>query len=86
MKEKRHTTEEIIRILREADGGKTAQKVCREVNITEQTFLTTLTLFATSLGSRNLSWKWMISYNEERPHEALNNLTPTQYSNLTLSA
>ena len=35
---------------------------------------------------RDLSWKWMISYNEERPHAALNNLTPSQYSNLKLSA
>ncbi|MFW2386664.1 MAG: integrase core domain-containing protein [Akkermansiaceae bacterium] len=35
---------------------------------------------------RDLSWEWMISYNEERPHAALNNLTPSQYSNLKLSA
>ena len=38
MKGKTHSTEEIIRILRQADGGQTAQAVCREYNISEQTF------------------------------------------------
>lgn len=38
MKRKRHTTEEIIRILRKADGGQTVEEVCREHNISEQTF------------------------------------------------
>ena len=38
MKRKRHTTEEIIRILRKADGGQTVEEVCREQNISEQTF------------------------------------------------
>jgi putative transposase len=38
MKKKRHTTEEIIRILRLADGEKTVEEVCRDVNISEQTF------------------------------------------------
>ena len=38
MKGKTHSMEEIIRILRQADGGETAQSVCREHNISEQTF------------------------------------------------
>lgn len=38
MKRKIHSVEEIIRILRQADGGETAQSVCREHNISEQTF------------------------------------------------
>ena len=38
MKQKRHTTEEIIRILRQADGEQTVETVCRERNISEQTF------------------------------------------------
>ena len=38
MKGKRYTTEDQIRILREVDGGKTVQEVCREKNIAEQTF------------------------------------------------
>ena len=38
MKGKTHSTEEAIRILRQADGGETAQAICREHNISEQTF------------------------------------------------
>ena len=38
MKVKTHSTEEIIRILRQADEGKTAQSVCREHNLSEQTY------------------------------------------------
>jgi len=38
MNGKTHSTEEIIRILRQADGGETAQSVCRKHNISEQTF------------------------------------------------
>ena len=38
LKGKTHSTEEIIRILRQADGGETALSVCREHNISEQTF------------------------------------------------
>ena len=37
MKGKTHSTEEIIRILRQADGGDTAQAICREHNISEDT-------------------------------------------------
>ena len=35
---RRHTTEEIIRILRKADGEQTVEEVCREFDIGEQTF------------------------------------------------
>ena len=38
MKGKRHTTEEKLRILREADGGKNIVEICKEKNISEQTF------------------------------------------------
>ena len=38
MKGKTHSTEEIIRILRQGDGGNTAQSVCREHNISEQAY------------------------------------------------
>ncbi len=38
MKQKRHSTEEIIRILRSADSGRTAEDVCRDNNITSATF------------------------------------------------
>jgi transposase-like protein len=38
MKGKTHSTGEMIRILRQADGGETAQSVCRAHNISEQTY------------------------------------------------
>ena len=38
MKGKTHSTGEMIRILRQADGSETAQSVCRAHNISEQTF------------------------------------------------
>ncbi len=38
MKGKRYTTEEKIRILRQADRGKSIQEVCRENKVSEQTF------------------------------------------------
>lgn len=38
MKGKRHTTEDKIRILRAADGGKSIVEICKEKNISEQTF------------------------------------------------
>ena len=37
MKGKRHSTGEILRILRQADGSETAQSVCGAHNISEQT-------------------------------------------------
>ena len=38
MKGKRRTTEEKIRILRQADGERTILEICGENNISEQTF------------------------------------------------
>jgi len=38
MKQKRHTTEEIIRILRQAEGGKNVEAVCREHNVTATSY------------------------------------------------
>ena len=38
MKQKRHRTEEIIRILRDVDRGKKVEEVCREHNISQQTY------------------------------------------------
>jgi putative transposase len=38
MKGKRYTTEEKIRVLREADKGKTITEVCREHNLSQVTF------------------------------------------------
>ncbi len=38
MKQKQHSTGEIIRILRQADGDETVESICREHNISQATF------------------------------------------------
>ena len=38
MKQKRYTTEQIIRILRQADSGQPIEEICREYNISEGSF------------------------------------------------
>ena len=38
MKQKHHSTEEIIRILRQSDTDKTVESICRESNISKATF------------------------------------------------
>jgi putative transposase len=38
MKQKRRSMEEIIRIIRQADGGQTIREVCREHNVSEVSF------------------------------------------------
>ena len=38
MKQNQHSTEEIIRILRQADGHDTIESICREHNISKATF------------------------------------------------
>lgn len=36
-------------------------------------------LFSSLSQVRELSWAWMISYNEERPHESLGNIPPSEF-------
>ncbi len=38
MKQKKHCTEEMIRILRQADGDGTIESICRDHNISKATF------------------------------------------------
>ena len=38
MKQKRHSTEAIIRILRQSEGDETVESICREHNISKATF------------------------------------------------
>jgi len=38
MKQKRHSTEEIIRILRDGNSGKRVEELCREHNISQPTY------------------------------------------------
>lgn len=36
-------------------------------------------LFTSLEQVREITWQWLIDYNEQRPHDALNGLTPTAY-------
>lgn len=38
MKQKQHSTEAIIRILRQSEGNETVESICREHNISKTTF------------------------------------------------
>ena len=38
MKQKQHSTEAIIRILRQSEGNETVESICREHNISKATF------------------------------------------------
>jgi putative transposase len=38
-----------------------------------------LHLFNSLQEVREIAWEWMDDYNQQRPHEALNNMTPTAY-------
>lgn len=58
MKKKRHTTEEIIRILRKADGEQTVEEVCREFNISELKKMLADALLKNRVLEETLSKKW----------------------------
>lgn len=73
--------------LRHIQSGKPTQNVYIErFNRAFRTEVLDAHLFEDLEAVCDLSWKWMISYNEEGPHESLINLTPSQYFNLKLSA
>jgi hypothetical protein len=36
-------------------------------------------IFSTLAQVRDLSWAWMMSYNEERPHKSLGNIPPAEF-------
>ena len=72
MKQKSHSTEEVIRILRQADGGQTAQAVCREHNISEQTFYQWKKMLAESMLENRIlkevnAKKWCALRTRRRP-------------------
>lgn len=62
MKQKKHSTEEIIRILRQADAGQPVPEVCREYNISEATFYR----WKKKYGDMSLAdAKWLKSWKEK---------------------
>ena len=36
-------------------------------------------IFATLSQVRDISWAWLLSYNEERPHSSLGNIPPAEF-------
>jgi putative transposase len=42
-----------------------------------------MNLFTRLEDLREAAWWWMIDYNEERPHDALGDLTPTEFRQKT---
>ncbi|NUF27065.1 transposase [Gilliamella sp. ESL0254] len=45
-----------------------------------------LYLFNNLEQARRMTEEWLTSYNTERPHKALNNMTPIEYKTLKQSA
>ncbi len=48
-------------------------------NRTYRTEILDFYLFRTLNEAREITERWLIEYNNERPHESLNNLTPEEY-------
>src|SRR5690606_14181173 len=44
-----------------------------------------MNLFARLEDGREAAWWWMIEYNEERPHDSLGDLTPSEFRQKTLT-
>ncbi|WP_371807108.1 integrase core domain-containing protein [Snodgrassella communis] len=51
-------------------------------NRTYRTEILDLYLFNNLEQARNVTEEWLTIYNTERPHEALNNMTPNEYKTL----
>ncbi len=74
MKGKTHSTEEIIHILRQADGGKTAQSVCREHTISEQMYYRWKKKYG-GMGTEQLKELKRLQKENERLRRAVSDLT-----------
>ncbi len=48
-------------------------------NRTYRTEILNFYLFRTLNEAREITERWLMKYNNERPHESLNNLTPEEY-------
>lgn len=60
--------------------GKAMQNAFAErLNRTYRTEILDFYLFSTLNEAREITERWQMEYNSERPHESLNNLTPEEY-------
>lgn len=72
MKKARFTESQIISILSQQEKGITVADICRENGISNATFFQSLS------DVREKIQEWATDYNENRPHKALNYLTPKE--------
>jgi hypothetical protein len=83
MKGKKHTPEQIIGKLREADaelnGGATIGQVCQKLGISEPRFIAGA-IFETLRQARALATHWRLEYNHRRPHSSLDYQTPAAFA------
>ncbi len=67
MRKARFTEHQIIAVLKSVEAGRTGQKSW------------IFYLFRTLNEAREITERWLMEYNNERPHESLNNLMPEEY-------
>lgn len=60
-------------------GKPTHNAFIERFNRTYRTEILDFYLFRTLNEAREITGRWLIEYNNERPHESLNNLTPEEY-------
>jgi transposase InsO family protein len=66
--------------LKENEAGISTPELTRKYGISQATFYNLdLYLFKNLTEVRDISSEWLYDYNADRPHEALNNMTPYEY-------
>ena len=71
MKRKVHTESEMVKAVQELESGMEVSQVRRLKELEEEN--------RTLHDVRELTEAWMTDYNECRPHESLDNMTPMEY-------
>ena len=67
MKKSRYTETQIIKVLKDVEGGRLVKEVCREYGISDATYYIWKAKYGTLNEVREITETWMRQYNEERP-------------------